>query len=151
MLGKLIPNGGGPPILLLQPRLVLGRQASCDITISMTHVSGRHCELELVYRFWRVRDLGSTNGTQVNGVACREEWIQPNDVLTLGQARFRLEYAPPDRPAPRADSTSTGESVPVSEAPARTTGAAPSSLASSGLGELVPCGGGAPILLRKSE
>src|SRR5262245_47507436 len=109
MLGKLIPNGGGPPILLLRPRLLVGRQPTCDIPISMPFVSSRHCELEMLDGYWHVRDLDSTTGTRRNGTACKEAWLLPKDGLGLGQARFLLEYAPPlGRPSPRRASPAAG-------------------------------------------
>src|SRR5439155_17701283 len=62
MLGKLAPCGGGPPIPLLKPKLLVGRQRFCDIPLNFPNVSSRHCELELIDGYWFVRDLGSSNG-----------------------------------------------------------------------------------------
>jgi len=47
--------------------LVLGRHADADITIDDDEMSRRHLELRLVKGQWAAEDLGSTNGTQVNG------------------------------------------------------------------------------------
>ena len=67
MLGELLPCGGGRPIPLLKPKLVVGRQRQCDISLPFTTVSSRHSEMEYRQGCWHVRDLGSKNGTYVNG------------------------------------------------------------------------------------
>ena len=154
MLGKLAPCGGGPPILLLKPRLVVGRLSDCDVPLSFPSVSSRHCELELLDGFWHVRDLGSTNGTRVNGTACAAEWLLPDDVLGLSKHRYSVLYKPPPgRPPPRktAARPEVGARLPPPTAappPAPAVRPAPPS-ASHGpaLGKLVPCGGGPPLPL----
>jgi adenylate cyclase len=153
MLGKLAPCGGGPPILLLKPRLLVGRQRDCDVPLSFPSVSARHCELELLDGFWHVRDLGSTNGTRVNGAACTAEWLLPDDVLGLSKHRYAVLYTPPPgRPPPRKTAPEVGARLPqpasaaappapaVRPAPQGPAGGAP-------LGKLVPCGGGPPLPL----
>jgi pSer/pThr/pTyr-binding forkhead associated (FHA) protein len=151
MLGKLVPCGGGPPIALLKPRLLVGRQPACDIPLSLRSVSGRHCELELVDGYWHVRDLDSTNGTRVNGTPCKEGWLLPNDVLSLAQYRYTAVYTPPrgqPPPPPQIAAPARREAEPprqAARAPERAAGAPAGPGAA--LGELVPCGGGAPIRL----
>lgn len=70
---------------------VLGRATDCDIVLAESSISRRHAELEYASGKVRVRDLGSHNGTQVNGVAV-EGWrpVGPGDQLTLGRAVFSL-------------------------------------------------------------
>ncbi len=94
MLGKLIPCGGGPPIALSKARLVIGRHRDCDIMIPCATVSGRHCELELRDGVWWVRDLGSKNGTAVNGTKCEEQCVGPDAVLAVGWQHYVLSYRP---------------------------------------------------------
>jgi len=101
MLGELIPCGGGDPIPLLQPKLLIGRRSRCDITLRFPNVSSHHCELELVNGFWSVRDLGSRNGVKVNGVRCHTKWLMPGDVVSVAKHRYELMYAPTgDAPPP---------------------------------------------------
>src|SRR5262249_45766488 len=135
MLGKLAPCGGGPPILLPRPRLVVGRHRDCDVPLPFSTVSSRHCELELVDGYWHVRDLGSTNGTSINGTACTTGRLLPGDRPSVARHRYALlSPPPPDRPAPhRAPGPRDPVPPPAPEAPA--------------LGKLTPCGGGPPILL----
>ncbi len=155
MLGQLVPCGGGPAIPLLKPKLLVGRQDSCDIPIRSNLVSSRHCELEFRNGYWFVRDLGSRNGTRINGTLCTEQWLLPDDLLTLAILRFNVSYrAPPGVPQPAriessAGGSSSGSSVIRSQ---RSRPKTPeSSSGPSSFGELVPCGGGNPIPLRKGK
>jgi adenylate cyclase len=92
VLGKLVPCGGGPPLPLLQTRLLVGRDPACDILLYSPAVSGRHCVLEWVAGSWSVRDLGSKNGTRVDGVRCEEQRLPPGSILTVGGLRFQVVY-----------------------------------------------------------
>src|SRR6266567_560343 len=107
MLGKLVPCGGGAPVPLNKPTLVIGRNRDCDIALGCVTVSGRHSELSFRDGDWWVRDLGSKNGTWVNGTKCDEQRVVPNDVLAIGRPRFTLSFQPPARPpqaaTPEAD------------------------------------------------
>jgi adenylate cyclase len=88
--GQLVPCGGGDPIQLRKARLVVGRHDDCDIVLRLSTVSARHCELEWIAGRWRVHDLGSRNGTRVDGVPCRIEWLSVGSVLAVADQRFRL-------------------------------------------------------------
>lgn len=92
LLGRLVPLGGGEDHPLLRTKLIVGRSFECDVVIREKTVSGRHCELIFENSFWRVRDLGSRNGTRVGGRRCMEAWVQPNTRLTLGTEAFRIDY-----------------------------------------------------------
>ncbi len=95
MLGRLIPVGGGSPLLLLREKMSVGRSASNDLPVSCGSVSGKHCELELIDGFWWVRDLGSRNGTAVDNVRCQRSRIAPGSILRLANQRFRIDYQAP--------------------------------------------------------
>ncbi len=92
LLGRLVPLGGGQDHPLLRTKLSVGRHFDCDVVIREKTVSGKHCELEFENGFWRVRDLGSRNGTRVGGRRCMEAWVKPNARLTLGTEAFRIDY-----------------------------------------------------------
>jgi pSer/pThr/pTyr-binding forkhead associated (FHA) protein len=153
MLGELVPCAGGPPIPLRKPRLVLGRHRDCDVPLGFSTISGRHCELELRDGYWMVRDLGSSNGTRVNGTLCGSRYLMPKDVLALATHRYSIEYTPPPgRPPPREAASpaaaKAGPGQPAAAAPAmRPAPAGPPGGAR--LGELVPCGGGDPVPLTR--
>jgi pSer/pThr/pTyr-binding forkhead associated (FHA) protein len=94
MLGELNPCGGGDPIPLDKPRLIIGRQPSCDISLKFANVSSRHCEFRLLNGYWYVRDLGSRNGIKVNGIRCDAHWLMPGDVISVSKHRYEVNYSP---------------------------------------------------------
>ena len=63
---------------------VVGRENSCDLCLSSFQVSRRHCLLEVTDRGLLVKDLGSTNGTFVNGISLKDGYIHAGDRLGLG-------------------------------------------------------------------
>src|SRR5580698_1262543 len=67
ILGILQPVGGGDPIPLTKPEMVIGRRPGCDIRLDYENISGKHCSLRFLNGLWMIRDLGSTNGTSING------------------------------------------------------------------------------------
>ena len=94
-LGVMLPLGGGDPVPLQKEELVLGRRPSCDVCLDYSNVSGRHCVLKLINQVWHVRDLGSTNGTSVNGLALSSEHtVMPDDELGIAGHMFRIDYEP---------------------------------------------------------
>ena len=63
----------------------IGSAASCDIPIKSSFVSGKHCRLEYDGAQWVLEDLGSTNGTFINGVKLSgRSPITKSDTVTLG-------------------------------------------------------------------
>jgi FHA domain-containing protein/uncharacterized protein DUF1707 len=72
-------------------RLSIGRGPSCDCLLPEESVSRRHAELRREGERWFIRDLGSRNGTRVNGMRVLEEVeVRPGDRITLGEATYRL-------------------------------------------------------------
>jgi hypothetical protein len=69
----------------------LGRNATNDICLSDGSISSYHCELIVSVDSIVTRDLGSTNGTFINGVAIREAVLLPGQTLMLGTAELRLD------------------------------------------------------------
>lgn len=103
VLGELIPCGGGDPVPLFKGKLLVGRRSHCDIQLQFPNVSSHHCELEFINGFWRVQDLGSSNGIKVNGERLDSKWLMPGDVLAIGKHRYEVHYAPPDGQRPPED------------------------------------------------
>ena len=65
--------------------LLIGRAGSCDLVVPSQTVSRQHARLELLGDRWQLSDLGSMNGTQVNGWRVREPVeLEPGDAITLG-------------------------------------------------------------------
>lgn len=95
VLGTLKPMGGGDPIPLLKAELVVGRRASCDICLDFSNISGKHCVLRFSNNVWHVRDLGSTNGTTVNGAGIASDHsVMPDDELGIAGHLYNLDYEP---------------------------------------------------------
>jgi pSer/pThr/pTyr-binding forkhead associated (FHA) protein len=95
VLGTLIPVGGGDPIPLLKPELTVGRRGSCDIRLDFENVSGKHCVLRIINGIWNARDLGSTNGTTINGSRLSSEHaIMPEDEVGFADHLFTIDYVP---------------------------------------------------------
>ncbi len=92
--GELVPVGGGDPIPLLGTPLLVGRRESADIVLRFPNVSGRHCELAVVDGYWVVKDLGSSNGTKVNGSRVTEQRLEPGDTLSIAKHDFEITYVP---------------------------------------------------------
>ncbi len=148
MLGQLLPCGGGAPIPLLKPQLLLGRHSYCDITLPFRTISGRHCEMELLDGYWFARDLGSSNGTRVNGIICASRRLMPDDVLALARYRYNVVYAPPGGRTPMR-----GTAAPTfGGRTARSTTLEPAEPPTGeALGLLLPCGGGDPLTLYRTQ
>ncbi|MFV2067636.1 MAG: FHA domain-containing protein [Pirellulales bacterium] len=152
----MIPCGGGDSIPLMRPKLLIGRKSLCDVTLPFSNVSSRHCELHLERGYWRVRDVGSTNGIQVAGQPCDADWLLPGDELSVANHRYTIRYQPPPDSAPPHERTAGPQFdaslmalAGVAEDAAGGRADRPDGADRSGLGELVPVGGGAPIALLK--
>jgi adenylate cyclase len=104
VLGELNPCGGGDPIPLLKPRILIGRRSNCDVVLNFPNVSAQHCQLELTNGYWFLRDLNSRNGIKVNGERCDSRWLQPGDELSVGKHPFQIQYTPSsDAPPPQEE------------------------------------------------
>ena len=83
---------GGQRVELHEGHYVVGRHLECDIVISDSNVSRRHAEFVCAGRDVIVRDLGSTNGTNVNGVVIKgDQLLQHGDVIGFGTAQVSFE------------------------------------------------------------
>ena len=75
-------------------RVTIGRQSGCTITIRDTNVSREHAQLRRRPNGWTIRDLGSTNGTKLNGVRVESEQMLANgDVIMLGAIKVTFEIS----------------------------------------------------------
>jgi hypothetical protein len=69
----------------------VGRLPSCEVLLNDPNVSRRHCEVRPQGSDWVLADLGSTNGSRVNGSAVGEHVLRDGDVITIGGTRLRYE------------------------------------------------------------
>jgi pSer/pThr/pTyr-binding forkhead associated (FHA) protein len=89
------PLGGGDPVPLRKNELIVGRRPSCDICLDFENISGKHCVLRYMNQVWHVRDLGSTNGTSLNGARLSSEHVVlPDDELGIAGHIFHIDYEP---------------------------------------------------------
>jgi hypothetical protein len=94
-LGIMKPLGGGDPIPLHKEEVTLGRRPTCDVQLDYENVSGKHCILRFAKGVWHVRDLGSTNGTTLNGQKISSEHgLLPDDELGIAGHLFMIDYEP---------------------------------------------------------
>jgi hypothetical protein len=69
----------------------IGRALDNDLVILSTDISRHHARLEQVAGGHRIVDLGSTNGTLVNGRRVNEQHLAPGDTLKLGATELRFQ------------------------------------------------------------
>jgi pSer/pThr/pTyr-binding forkhead associated (FHA) protein len=78
--------------LALRASNTMGRDAGNDIPLPDEAASARHAKLEVRDGEWWIEDLGSTNGTLVNGVRIeRAERVRSGDEIAIGRIALRLE------------------------------------------------------------
>jgi len=79
----------------LTDRLVIGRGPNCDVALTEDkEVSRNHCELTLEDEVIRIADLGSKNGTLVNGVPIIGSYqLQDDDIILVGRTELRVTMA----------------------------------------------------------
>lgn len=88
----LTKGGSGGPFELAEKEHVLGRSSAADIHVDDPSVSGRHASLSPRGDGFVLRDLGSTNGTLVNGAKVEgERVLVGGETVQLGEALLRYE------------------------------------------------------------
>jgi DNA-binding NtrC family response regulator len=75
----------GKVVEIAAPSIQIGR-IGADLNLSDVKVSGLHCELKLQPEGYRLRDLGSTNGTYVKGVRIVDAFIAPGSTIQVGKS-----------------------------------------------------------------
>jgi predicted component of type VI protein secretion system len=108
MRAQLVPADGGAPIDIVKDLIVVGRKDDCDLRLEHKSVSKIHCVLVKTDGLLLLRDLGSTNGTRVNGTRVRRAALLPNDQLSIAHFKFRVYLGPdaePPAPVERHDHT----------------------------------------------
>jgi predicted component of type VI protein secretion system len=154
MIAKLIVASGksaGRTIAIKRNKLLIGRAEQCDVRPLSEEVSRRHCAITVGPAEVWVEDLGSRNGTLVNGVKITERTkVVDGDIVKVGSLELRVSCAEPapqgggseddvsrwlmadDQPAGMSDTTrslTAGPDDSVSEADASNIHGAPSDVA----------------------
>lgn len=79
------------PVVALRPGLTLGRERDNDVPLVDARVSRYHARIDFIEGAWVLSDLGSSNGTRLNGVRIVRGGLQPGDYLYLGDCVLRVE------------------------------------------------------------
>jgi pSer/pThr/pTyr-binding forkhead associated (FHA) protein len=101
-MAKLILSMDGlvlKEIPLAKERTTIGRKPHNDIQIDNLAVSGEHAVIVTIMNDCFLEDLGSTNGTLINGAPAKKHFLQNNDVIELG--KYKLKFVG-EAPAPSA-------------------------------------------------
>ncbi len=95
----LNPNGPEQEFELAKARISLGRAITNDITLSDVRVSRDHAFLESDPAGYTLVDMGSSNGTRVNGIQIERATLKVGDTISLGNQQLRYEIADPSEEA----------------------------------------------------
>jgi len=82
---------GGIVTIVDQRVVVIGRSSECDVHVDDANVSRRHAEVRHIGDGYSLVDLGSTNGTEVNGQRIQETALMNGDVIAVGTTRITFE------------------------------------------------------------
>ena len=103
--------------------MIVGRAPTSDIPVFDPTISRRHAELLANDHALQVKDLGSSNGTFLNGTRVESTTVNVGDTITFGKVAFKLQSA---SPAPAAGAPAAGRQAPsgatiVRQVPVRNT------------------------------
>src|SRR6187402_1993434 len=98
---RLVPTSG-PPFEVTKDSALIGREPSCDISITDGSISRRHAKIEKRGDGWAVVDQASANGTFIDSQKVGEADLKAGQELRLGAVAFKVEIigaaAPMDDP-----------------------------------------------------
>lgn len=85
------PHAGESWTVELDDPVTIGRRAPANLRLPNDDgISGVHCKLEIDASQLRVSDLGSANGTRLNGLRVQSGTVRPDDVVAIGQSELQL-------------------------------------------------------------
>lgn len=107
MRAQLVPLDGSQAVEIVKDMTLVGRKEECDLRLEHKSVSKMHCVIVKTDGLLLLRDLGSTNGTRVNGQRVRRAALLPNDQLTIATYKYRVQLGSgqPESPPPQNEHT----------------------------------------------
>jgi pSer/pThr/pTyr-binding forkhead associated (FHA) protein len=81
----------GARVLIGRRTIVVGRDPACDFVVTDPRASRRHLEIASDGATIRFRDLGSSNGTRLNGAPAMEAELGLGDILAIGDSELAIE------------------------------------------------------------
>src|SRR5687767_3114480 len=85
------PDGERRSFSIVRDMTVIGRREDCDLRIPLGEVSRKHCRLVRDGDSLKIEDLGSSNGTFLNGRRVQEAQVSPGDSIQVGPVVFVLQ------------------------------------------------------------
>jgi transcriptional regulator with GAF, ATPase, and Fis domain len=109
----------GSETIIGKDKFLIGKSSEADMVLIDQTVSRNHCEIVREAKGYLLRDLGSTNGTLLDGAEIREAYLKPGAIITVGKVELkvrpfseRIELLPSDK---TRYGTVFGKSVPMRE------------------------------------
>jgi len=87
----LVRPDGSRQVLTDGAAITIGRNRECTIVLEDSQVSRRHGRLTRTSQGWHFADLGSRNGSDLNGRPCTDSFLHPGDVLMIGRTPLTFE------------------------------------------------------------
>ena len=113
------PKGGTKTFQVSKPEIVVGRGKECDMQILSTEVSRRHCQLNIGDDGVSIQDLGSGNGTSVNGLPIQANLdipLSPGSRIEIGPLKIVVKFTPPvDKKNDSATVPAAGDGTVINE------------------------------------
>lgn len=103
---------------ITQNEVILGRDKTCQIILTDKKASRNHTAIRRTGAAFTIHDLGSGNGTYVNGVRIKEQELSGDDTIRIGDTEFKFSAVSLDYEQNAAGYESPPDEEPVAEAPA---------------------------------
>ena len=118
---RLVPSqGAATPVEIVQDKVVVGREPTCDLVVSDGSVSRRHATIERRGGGWAIVDQGSANGTFLDSQRVTEVELRNGQELRFGAMAFRVEIEADDSSATILSNPVTDDATVMQEAVPRT-------------------------------
>src|SRR5947208_3138024 len=98
----------GKTVTLVEDEILIGGAESAQLRLTDATVSRNHCVIRMTTKGPLLRDLGSTNGSRIDGVEVREAFVPRGATLDLGHTQVRFEALEESVEVPLADSERFG-------------------------------------------